>query len=302
MNLSIVLPSYGRPEVLNDCLNSIRVLKKELKNYSYEIIIINNNNSIALKKTSDICKRYEKELNIVELKSKPLGSVGARNKGIKKVRGDIVIFLDDDTLVQKDYFINIMNCYKDKRVGAVGGAELKKKGSIFHKLFFKIRKPGSISWSGEIVSNFSKDFSHKFFVKHLHGSNFSIKKDVLKEIGLMDESMQGHYRDETEFIYRVYELGYKIVFEPHARVIHTEASIGGNVSPSKKKDWAYWYHRNTGYFFFKHLYKGNFFKLIAYFFRELFMGLFRAIIYANPYFVTEIIRIGEGYKLSKKSS
>ncbi len=82
------------------------------------------------------------KLNIKELKSKPLGGIGARNSGIRKAKCEIVVFFDDDTIIQKDYFKELLKHYKNKKVGAVGGSEIKKKQSLLHKLFLKLEKLG----------------------------------------------------------------------------------------------------------------------------------------------------------------
>jgi len=300
MKISIIIPTHGRPGVFSQCLKSINLLKKELDKFKpYEIIIINNNNEKLRNETSKACREYDLPIKEIVMK-KAAGSVRARNAGIKKAKGDVLIFFDDDTIILKNYFTNLMKHYKDKKVGAVGGSETKQKNTLLHKLFFKFHKPGSITWSGEIISNFSPDYNKPIIVKHLHGSNFSICKRVIDEIGLMDELMIGHYRDETEFIYRVYRKGYTIIFEPEAEVIHTESNIGGSISPSKKKEWAYWYHRNTSYFFFKQLYTGNPLQLIAYIARELITSIIRAIIYKNSYYLFEMKAVKEGHDLALK--
>ena len=302
MKTSIIIPSYGRPSVLDECLKSIKKLSK--KDFDmikpYEIIIVNNNNEKIRKETSKVCRKYKK-LHIKELKSKPLGSIGARNTGIKKSSGKIIIMFDDDTIIQKNYFVHLMKHYKNKKVGGVGGSEIKTgQQDIFHKLFFLFNKTGNVSWCGEITSNFSPEFKKPMRVKHLHGSNFSIRKKVIEEIGLMDKKMTGHYRDDTEFTYRVYKAGYELVFEPKAKVVHTATGIGGNVSPDEKRKWAYWYHRNTSYFFFKHLYNNNLLKLTCYLIREFAASILRSIIYNNFYYATEMKAILEGWSLNLK--
>jgi cellulose synthase/poly-beta-1,6-N-acetylglucosamine synthase-like glycosyltransferase len=184
MKLSIIIPSYGRAEVLDDCLKSIYKIKKELNDY--EIIVVNNNNDKKIEKeTSKVCKKYK--LNITEINPhKGVGSVKARNLGIKKTKGDILVFFDDDTIIQKNYFINLIKTYNNTKVGAVGGAEIKnQKNSIFHKIMFKLSKTGDITWSGNIISNFSQKIKLPLKVKHLHGSNFSIRKDVINKIGAL---------------------------------------------------------------------------------------------------------------------
>lgn len=296
MKISIIIPTYGRPKVIENCLKSIYNIRKEIPK-PFEVIVINNNAKKLLSKTSNVCKKSK--LPIKEIKSKPVGSVKARNLGIKKAKGEIVFFFDDDVLVQKNYFKEIMKDYKDKKISAVCGSEIKGKQSIIHKLFFLFNKPGSIRWCGEVISNFSPDYKKKILVKHMHGSNFSMRKSVLKKIGLMDEKMMGHYRDETEFNYRIYKLGFKMLFNPFASVIHKESSVGGNVDPSRKKKWAYWYHRNSSYFFFKHIYGNNLLKLLAYLIEEFFMSIFRVLIYKNIFYIIEISAIKEGYELNK---
>jgi len=287
MKLSIIIPSYGRAQVLKDCLESINKLKNELKDY--EIIVINNNNDKKIENdTSRVCKKYK--LNITEINThRGLGSVKSRNMGIKKAKGDLLLFFDDDTIIQKNYFNNLLKSYNNENIGAVGGAEIKEqKNSIFHKLLFKFKKTGDITWSGEIISNFSPNIKNSLKVKHLQGSNFSIRKSVIDKIGLMDEKMIGHYRDETEFVYRVYKAGFDVIFNPKCKVIHTATTIGGNVSPNKKKEWAYWYHKNNSYFFFKHLYNNNFLKLIMFILREFFTSIIRVILYKNIYYIIEM--------------
>lgn len=294
MKISIIIPSYGRAKVLDECLNSINKIKNELNNY--EIIVVNNNNDLIIEKeTSKVCNKYD--LNIIEITPhKGVGSIGARNLGIKKSRGELLIFFDDDTIIQKNYFINLIKIYENEDVGAVGGAEIKEqKNTIFHKILFGLKKTGDITWSGDMISNFSPNIKKNLKVKHLHGSNFSIRKNIIDKIGLMDKKMMGHYRDETEFVYRVYKAGYDVIFNPNCKVIHTATNIGGNISPDKKKEWAYWYHRNTSYFFFKHLYKNNKLKLIFYLIREFFSSILRAIIYKNIYYIFEMKMIFISY-------
>ncbi|VVB75962.1 Glycosyltransferase AglE [Candidatus Tiddalikarchaeum anstoanum] len=300
MKVSIIIPTFGRPKIFEKCIKSIEVLDlNPIK--PFEVVVINNNNDKKLRdETSRVCR--DSKLNIVEIKTESaVGSVKARNLGIKKARGEILFFFDDDTEIQKDYFKYIMRDYCDVNVGAAGGSEIKEKISLLHRLFFAFNKPGSITWSGEIISNFSPDYKNKIIVEHLHGSNFSIRRSVIKKIGLMDEKMEGHYRDETEFVYRVFESGFDVVFEPKARVFHNASSIGGNIDPSRKKDWAYWYHRNTSYFFFKHLYKNNAVRLFFYLLRELIMSIIRSVIYMNIYYLTEIKGIVEGYNLNLRT-
>jgi len=302
MKISIIVPSYGRPKTLEDFLKS---LKKTIpKNFNFQIIVVVNDD------TSQNIQGYFNVLRQIKIPGieplifqKKLGSVGARNEGIKKVKGGIIFFFDDDTEIIPGYFEKILPLFKEKNIGAVGGAEIKKKSStMFHSVWFSIRKPGTITPDGDIISNYFYDRKSKpLEVDSLHGSNLAITKEALKKIKFWDKDFYGVYRDETDFTYRIKKAGYKILFNPATGVIHKETVQGGNVPPQKKKQWAYWYFRNTSYFFFKNVYNGNPINFFSFLCRELIYGALKVLAYKNPHFILQYPKIFEGYFISIKN-
>ncbi|MFH8119936.1 MAG: glycosyltransferase family 2 protein [Candidatus Aenigmatarchaeota archaeon] len=300
MKISIIVPSCGRPKILENCLKSLKKIEP-IEETIETIAVINDDNPANINQYTKIINKYRKDLNIKSLIfQKRIGSVRARNEGIKKAEGKLIFFFDDDIKILPDYFKKILPLFKGK-VGAVGGAEIKKKSSILHNIWFSIRKIRSITNDGDVVSNFFYDPQSKevFEVDHLHGSNFGIKREVLKKVKGFDENFYGVYRDETDFIYRIRKAGYKILFLPSTGVIHKQTVKGGNVPPKEKKKWAYWYHRNNSYFFFKNVYTGNFFYFLLFLFREFFYSILKAIVYRNAYFIIQYPKIIEGYQLAK---
>lgn len=301
MKISIVVPSCGRPEILESFIKSLK--KAKTKNLFLEtFIVINDENILNIKKYRKIVNRYRRALNIRPLIfKKRIGSVRARNEGLKKAKGDVIFFFDDDTEILPNYFIKILPLFKARQVGAVGGAEIKKEVTKVHKVWFFMRKTGQITQDGDIISNFFYDSKHNkpIFVNHLHGSNFGITREALKKVKNFDENFYGVYRDETDFTYRIKKAGYKVVFLPFTGVIHKETMKGGSVPPQKKKQWCYWYYRNTAYFFFKNIHKSNLFYLFLFLCRELIYGLLKVAVYKNPYFITQYFKIIDGYKLFK---
>ncbi len=274
--------------MLQECLSSLK--KNSNDNVNHIIIVNDNKDVVLLKQTTEVCKEFD----VIEIRPKiHKGSAAARNAGIKHVKGDIILFLDDDALIRPKYFENLTKHFEDEKVGAVGGAEIKKGGSFFHSVWFSLNRPGTITWSGDIVSNFSRNLPKAISVDHLQGSNFAIRKEIIDEIGLMNENLL-HYRDETEYVYRVKKAGYKVIFEPKAAVVHKPLSSGGNLNPNKKKEWAYWYHKNTSYLFFKHVFTGNILQLVAFIVREFVYAIFRMIIYRNIFYLTNLVHILDG--------
>jgi GT2 family glycosyltransferase len=302
MLISIVIPTFNRAQVFRECLESFYISLRNIK-IPYEIIVVINGTD--RKEFSDsirVAKNFRKRLKIkIAATFGRVGSAKARNIGLKLAKGDIIFFFDDDIEILPHYFNEVLPFFSRNDVGGVGAAEIKNNITPFHKIWFKIRPPGKITDSGEIISNFFYDPNLKkvFYVDHLHGSNFGLKKEIIEKIGLFDVNYVGIQREETDFIYRVKKLGYKLIFVPFTGVIHKQSTYGGNVPPTKKREWCYWYHRNTSYFFFKNLYEGKKLRLIKFLIREFVFSIVKTLAYRNIFYVTEFPKIYEGYKLYK---
>jgi GT2 family glycosyltransferase len=256
MKPSVVIPTYKRYEDLEKCLSSFKRLDYDDE---YEIVVIVNGCDDE-EKIRIIVNKYNSLPIRAFFYREKLGAAGAKNKGIEKASGDVIVFIDDDVEVSANWLTELVNCYKDD-VGAVGGSEVKlyKKG-FMHKIWLWRRgnMTGKILRTGEVISNFSPDKNDTEEVDCLPGANMSIRKDVLDKIGGYDEFYGGTgYREETDFGPRIKKLGYKIIFNPKAKVLHKESNVGGNVSTLDVKNWCYWYYRNHAYFFMKNLYDGS---------------------------------------------
>lgn len=111
INYSIVIPTYGRNEFLKDCLRSIDTQTiKPLAVY----IIDNNDNLIFSKAVEEIVESF-KSKNIKFSYHKGLINSGAvaRNHGASLVKTKLVAFLDDDVVVDIDYYEKILEVFNN---------------------------------------------------------------------------------------------------------------------------------------------------------------------------------------------
>lgn len=95
MKVSIIIPVYNVEQYLKRCLDS--VTEQTYKNL--EIIIVNDGSP---DNSEIICKEYEKkDSRVLYLKQQNGGLSSARNSGLKKATGDIILFLDSDDYINK---------------------------------------------------------------------------------------------------------------------------------------------------------------------------------------------------------
>ena len=109
MLLSIIVPIYNAAEFLEECIESL--INQHLPSSDYEIILINDGSSDT---SGHIAKEYSaKYENIYYFEQENQGQAVARNKGLDKVRGEFVMFVDSDDYISKDSINQILSKAKD---------------------------------------------------------------------------------------------------------------------------------------------------------------------------------------------
>lgn len=95
-NISVVIPTLGREELLLDCVKSILIGTYN----DFEILIIDQNPKLTLQNKLTQCFPYEKRLRYFYREK--AGAARARNFGLSNAIGEIIVFIDDDLIVGPD--------------------------------------------------------------------------------------------------------------------------------------------------------------------------------------------------------
>jgi len=241
MKVSIIIPTYKR------CDNLKKLLQTLLKqNYDdFEVIVIDQS-PLLPKNLEDILAAKDK----IKYFNLPGNNAAyARNIGIKKAAGEIVICCDDDIMVKPDFIMAHAKNYQEPGVGAVSGRVSCSNDTPVSK----ITKVGRIrKYDGKIIANFNAGF--KTDVEHAYGCNFSFRKELSKKIGGYDERLTGTGSfDDADLSFNIRKLGYRIVFDPFAEAVHLLSSGGyRDLSLAEKM---YWYYHNFMIFYLKNLKK-----------------------------------------------
>lgn len=123
--LSIIVPT------LNEELNIGRTLRYvSCMDPLAEVIVVDGGSK---DKTVEIARKYAHK--VIDVKGKTIG--GARNAGARKAKGEILLFLDADTIPHLEFFEKIrMICSRDHRVVGVGCLIMPRGLNFFENLFF----------------------------------------------------------------------------------------------------------------------------------------------------------------------
>ena len=118
MQISVVIPTYNRPHDLNKCLDSIIVQTKLPK----EVMVVDNGNNPDTVELVEKRKREFEAKGVIlkYMKNERENSITiAKNIGIDHSTGDIISFLDDDLVLDRKYYEEIIKVYR-KMLNALG--------------------------------------------------------------------------------------------------------------------------------------------------------------------------------------
>ncbi len=122
MDVSIIIPLYKRTEWIGLCIE--KLLKQEYKG-TYEIILVDDGSPNKIE-IENVCETYVRSNdNVIFLSHSHRGPAAARNYGVKCSSGQVLCFLDDDSLPEKNWLKEIIRPFINlKDVALVNGRTL----------------------------------------------------------------------------------------------------------------------------------------------------------------------------------
>ncbi|MCK9423140.1 MAG: glycosyltransferase family 2 protein [Bacteroidales bacterium] len=226
MRLSVVIVNYNVKYFLEQCLHSVQNACQDLET---EIFVVDNN---SVDGSIKMVKEKFPEIHLIENKDNK-GFSSANNQAIRLAKGEYILLLNPDTIVEDETLMKVvdfMDLHPD--AGGLGVKMLDGKGKFlpeskrglptplvsFFKVFgFSYLFPKSRLFGTYHLGFLDKDKTH--VVDVLAGAFMLLRKSVLNEIGLLDESFF-MYGEDIDLSYRITQAGYKNYYYPGTRIIH----------------------------------------------------------------------------------
>ena len=134
--ISLVIPMYYEEQVVEECYNRVTKVLKEIQDYEYEIIFINDGSK---DNTLDILERIAKIDNNVKVISfsRNFGHQAAVTAGLKYVTGDVIVIMDADLQDPPELIPDMLKEW-EKGYEVIYGKRKSRKGeSVFKRLTAK---------------------------------------------------------------------------------------------------------------------------------------------------------------------
>lgn len=224
MLLTIQIVNYKSQNNLANCLDSMR---ENIPEGSTSQMIIVNNDEKAI--SPGECQGFPFDIEIIEAGGN-LGFSRAHNLGAKKALGEYILFLNPDTEILPQSLTKLIETFKsNEKIGIAGPAMLGESGFQEEEHFGFRKNP--LSLIGTKVYRFKPDTKQPMEVDWISGGAMMIKKDLFRELGGFDENFFMYFED-VDLCLRAKQKGYKIIFNPGARIIHKS---GQSFSDNRKK-------------------------------------------------------------------
>lgn len=234
MDLSCIIVNYNNSESLNDCLDSIYQTTQKI---DFEVIIVDNSENDpglpSLKGDYPQALFIDNHTNV--------GFSKANNQAAKIARGDVLFFLNPDTILA-DQAVHLMfkHICSYTEIGALGPKIMNADGSLQYScrqyptlwtgLFNRYSILSRLFPNNRFTSRYlMSDFDHNETcpVDWLSGCCLMIPKNVFEAVNGFDENYF-LFNEDVDLCRMIHQAGKEVIYFPEATIIH-------QVSTSNKK-------------------------------------------------------------------
>ncbi|MBE9128805.1 MULTISPECIES: hormogonium polysaccharide biosynthesis glycosyltransferase HpsN [unclassified Coleofasciculus] len=250
-SLSVIIPTYSREEPLRDTLDD--VLKQEYP--CFEVLVVDQTPTHK-PEIQAYLEQLANDRKITWFRVDWASLPGARNYGVRRASGEIMVFIDDDIKMPAGYLQAHARNYQRHEVGAVAGrvfdrmkladSQWANKGDspyTIEDLPPQAMDPG-IAW-------YYIDLVHTVKPQRVisaRGCNMSYRREIFTQYGIwFDERFRGSaVREESDFCLRSRKTGYHIWYDPDAYLVHLGEETGGchDISTRSLKYQMTFYHNH----------------------------------------------------------
>lgn len=211
--VSVIIVNWNGRHFLDDCLNSLSKITYKKK----EILFVDNAS------TDDsvlYVKKYFPHIKIIT-NAKNLGFAQGNEIGFKESKGEAILLLNTDTIVEKNLLDELtLALYERKDIGAV------QPKILLYPEKNLIDSIGSFFLGNGDLYHFGREKDHKLFIYNKPMEIFSakgacilFKKEILEHTGLFDKDYFAYF-EETDLCMKIWLSGHKVLYTPNTIVYH----------------------------------------------------------------------------------
>ena len=241
--ISVIVVNYNGKKYADRCIESI--FKSNWKNL--EVILVDNGSSDG---SVDFLKykykEYNKKVNFISL-DENFGPAKARNEGAKVAKGKYYCFLDNDTMVEREWAAApVAEFENDDELGIIQcKLLLMKETNIIDSLGEYIGQNGFLVQRVPVGTVDNGEYNDKADIFSAKSAGMFIREETFKKIGGFDEDYF-IYMEETDLGWRSWLAGYSARCIP-ASIVYHEFGTSSIILNKKINDYNAKFHGSKNY-------------------------------------------------------
>jgi GT2 family glycosyltransferase len=203
--LSVVIPTYQRCASVQRAL--LALSRQSLAPDEYEVIVSIDGSQDG---TQEMVSQFAAPYKLYSIWQPNRGRSAACNAGIRMATGQLLILLDDDMEPICGFLAAHMRAHPGaSRFGVLGAAPVS----------FTQSSPPVVQYIGAKFNSHLETLAqphYQFKLRDFYSGNFSIRREILLEVGAFDESFRIYGNEDLELCVRLSKAGVQLVFSPEA--------------------------------------------------------------------------------------
>jgi GT2 family glycosyltransferase len=218
MQFSIIIATYDRVDSLRRLLTGIRK-HFAASGIAHEVLVANNARDDALtRRIEALVAEFEAQEGapIITIREPLAGKCRAQNTAIRRARGDILVFFDDDVEVSPHWLDVAAEFFKGGDFAIMQGPILVppevEHNASFWEAQRRFRTINFVQYSPQLKE-----------IKTLTGANIAVQRQLMERLGGFNEELgpgRSGISEDVEFAQRALRSGARIGYEPRAAVYH----------------------------------------------------------------------------------
>jgi len=220
MIATVIIPVYNEAQTLGDCLASL--VPQAEQHQGIEIIVVDDGST---DNTADLAPNFPEVRWLRQIRQ---GPAAARNRGAREARGEIILFTDGDCIPLDNWLEEMLAPFQQApAIIGVKGAYITRQRALVAR-FVQI----------EYEDKYDK-LAASAYIDFIDTYSAGYRRQMFLNAGGFDQEFPVACAEDVELSYRLANLGYKLVFNPKAKVIHRHPD---NLTDylRKKYKFAYW--------------------------------------------------------------